>query len=374
MQTKLKAPFPAIGGKAKVTRLVWQRLGNVANYIEPFCNSAAVLLQRPHAGQIETVNDWDCHVSNFWRAVKYAPALVAEYADNPVNEADLHARHRWLVLSEDVAEQRRRVRAEADYFDPKAAGWWVWGACCWIGGAWCVPPKEGRNMAQSMPFLNNEWNSGLLLPECTKTPHRGLTQGRPQLADAFSRGRGVNGHDEAGTCAERRAWLLNWFKRLQDRLRTVRVCCGDWLRVCDSPSTTTRLGLTGIFLDPPYRTKLADGKSNRSDGLYASDRDNDVNELVDRVIAYCIERGNMDQMRLAVCCYEGEGYEVLADHGWTVEAWKASGGYSNQTGKSNDNANRERIWFSPNCQPPEQPLLFQELESHEPAAQLALAA
>jgi hypothetical protein len=172
---------------------------------------------------------------------------------------------------------------------------------------------------------------------------------RPQLADAFSRGRGVNGNDAAGTCAQRRNWLTGWLCRLRDRLRTVRVCCGDWSRVCSSPSTTTRLGLTGVFLDAPYKTELEDGKSNRSKELYASDRDQDINALVDRVITYCLERGNDPQMRIAACCYEGEGYEVLLENGWTAEAWKASGGYGNQSGKVNENAGRERIWFSPAC-------------------------
>jgi hypothetical protein len=43
------------------------------------------------------VNDIDGYVSNFWRAVQADPELVAHYADWPVNEVDLHARHRWLV-------------------------------------------------------------------------------------------------------------------------------------------------------------------------------------------------------------------------------------------------------------------------------------
>lgn len=379
---KLKAPFPAFGGKSKVAPLVWERLGDVDNYVEPFCNSAAVLLARPHDGRIETVNDWDCYVANFWRATAHDPEAVAFHADNPVNEADLHARHRWLVLSDYAQLFRHLMRTDPTFYDVRVAGWWVWGACCWIGSGWCPEPSQklphldavGRAVASGPVELNG--NRGVLsqqLPELNgnrgddelhqKRPvisqdgsqyAKGVNgymgeDSRPQLADAYSRGRGVNGHDAAGTCQQRRAWLQDWFLRLRDRFRTVRVCCGDWIRVCDSPSTTTRLGLTGLFLDPPYRTHLEDGESNRSRELYASDRDQDVGRLVDRVIAYCLERGSDPQMRIAVCCYEGEGYEVLADQGWTVEEWKASGGYGNQSGKVNDNAARERIWFSPSC-------------------------
>lgn len=76
--TKLKAPFPYFGGKAMVADEVWQRLGDVPNYVEPFFGSGAVLLSRPHAPGIETINDKDGFVSNFWRSVKLAPEQVAD--------------------------------------------------------------------------------------------------------------------------------------------------------------------------------------------------------------------------------------------------------------------------------------------------------
>lgn len=73
----LKAPFPYFGGKSKVASLVWSRLGDVSNFIEPFCGSAAMLLGRPHKPRdkprAETVNDMNCHIANFWRAVQADP-------------------------------------------------------------------------------------------------------------------------------------------------------------------------------------------------------------------------------------------------------------------------------------------------------------
>jgi hypothetical protein len=42
---------------------------------------------------------------------------------------------------------------------------------------------------------------------------------------------------------------------LAARLRRVRVCCGDWRRIL-TPSVTTYIGLTGVFLDPPYAHDL----------------------------------------------------------------------------------------------------------------------
>src|SRR5689334_19180994 len=43
----LKAPFPWFGGKSRVASLVWERFGEVRNYVEPFAGSLAVLLGRP---------------------------------------------------------------------------------------------------------------------------------------------------------------------------------------------------------------------------------------------------------------------------------------------------------------------------------------
>ena len=45
----LKAPFPWFGGKSLVADIVWQRFGDIPNYVEPFFGSGAVLLGRPHA-------------------------------------------------------------------------------------------------------------------------------------------------------------------------------------------------------------------------------------------------------------------------------------------------------------------------------------
>jgi hypothetical protein len=71
----------------------------VPNYVEPFAGSLAVLLGRPakHAAKIETVNDLDGFVANFWRSVAADPETTAAYADWPIIEADLNARHAYLV-------------------------------------------------------------------------------------------------------------------------------------------------------------------------------------------------------------------------------------------------------------------------------------
>ncbi len=266
----VKAPFPYFGGKSRVASLVWDRLGDVANYVEPFAGSGAVLLARPSAPRVETVNDVNALVANFWRATSRDPEAVAYHVDGPVSEIDLHARHRHLVLSEDAAAFRRRMAEEADYFDARFAGWWAWGLSCWIGSGWCTPGRTGRLRVQ-LPMLSG---------------------------DVGTSGRGVHAPGGGRSCAERRAWLTDWMSQLRDRLRTVRVCCGDWRRVYDSPSVTTGLGTTAVFLDPPYPTHDAAGKATRTGRLYAGEGTRDeLDRLRDDVLAYCLRRG-VDPIRL----------------------------------------------------------------------------
>ena len=173
-----KAPFPAFGGKSRIAAEVWSRFGNVRNYVEPFAFSAAVLLKRPGGpGAVETINDRNAFVTNFWRAVRSEPDAVAEHADWPVIEDDLHARHRWLVASDEAVARLDRVREDPEYFDAKIAGWWCWGACCWIGSGWC-------DETQQLPHMTGSQGLTQKLPHMTGS--QGLTQKLPHM-DAAGR-------------------------------------------------------------------------------------------------------------------------------------------------------------------------------------------
>lgn len=300
----LRAPFPWFGGKSRVAHLVWDRFGNVPNYIEPFAGSLAVLLARPHVARIETVNDLDCLIANFWRALQSDPEGVALHANNPVNEADQHARHLWLVSQD---EFRERMKVDPEFYDSKIAGWWVWGQCIWIGSGWC---------SVQLPHLGDAGT--------------GVHRKRPHLGDAYSH-------------------LLGYMRGLAERMRAVRVCCGDWSRIC-GPSPTVKLGITGVFLDPPYADE-----DDRQEGLYSTDSLTVAHE----VRAWAIEHGNDPSLRIALC-----GYECAAmPSDWEEVAWKARGGYGSQgNGRGRENAGRERIWFSPACLEP--PTLFNQGPTH----------
>ena len=312
---QLKAPFPYFGGKSRVADVIWQRLGNVQNYIEPFAGSLAVLLQRPHAPKIETVNDLDCYLANFWRATAHDPEQVAHWCDWPVNEADLHARHRWLL---ERAEFREKMHTDPDFYDCKIAGWWVWGISQWIGSGWCAEAYYGdRTEKQQLPHLGNA-GMGVHRP----------SQKLPHLGDA---GRGD---------------LYDYFAYLGARLRNVRVACGDWSRVLGD-SVTWRHGVTGILLDPPY------SHDERDSALYGLERD-----VAQDVQAWALESGDNPLLRIVLCGYDAEHAGLLA-HGWTAYRWKTPGGFGSQgSGNGRNNAKRETLWFSPHCIPDKHLTLF----------------
>ena len=332
----MKAPFPWFGGKSKVSELVWERFGDVANYVEPFFGSGAVLLNRPSEPGIETVNDLDCMVANFWRALQHDPDVVADAADWPVNEADQHARHLWLVSQEQFREQ---MKVDPYFYDAKIAGWWVWGQCIWIGSGWCAKQlphlgDAGTGVHRKRPHLGNA-GTGVH----RKRPHlgnagRGVNRQRPHLGDAGTGG-ALCLEEESARTSGTREHLFAYMNKLADRLRRVRVCCGDWSRVC-GPTPTVKLGITGVFLDPPYL-------EGRTDALYSCDS----LTVANGVREWAIAQGDDPRIRIALCGYEGE--HAMPDS-WACVEWKARGGYGSQgQNQARENSDKERIWFSPHC-------------------------
>ena len=291
----MKAPFPWFGGKSKAAHLVWAALGDVGHYIEPFAGSLAVLLQRADPGRrvTETVNDLDGHLVNFWRAIKAAPEEVARYADWPVTELDLTARHHWLVTT--GRDRIAALESDPDHYDAQAAGWWVWGVNAWIGSGWCSGDGPWHRA-----------DDGTLKKLRLGDAGQGINKQLPHLGSA---GQGISA----------------WFEALSERLRGVRITRGDWRRVL-SYSTTRPLNgpVTGIFLDPPYIT---------GSDLYAHDGAG----VAEAVHAWASENGGNPEYRIVVAAYDGE---CLLP--WRSVAWKASGGLHGDSG-------RERLFFSPHC-------------------------
>ena len=378
----MRAPFPWFGGKSRAAHLVWPRFGNVRTYVEPFFGSGAIALARElelgrlgigwaPGDTIETVNDADPYVTNFWRATALFCDQVAVIADYPVMEADLHARHQWLV---DQVDFRERIFADPEYFDVKVAGWWVWGLSCWIGAGWCcfdgstrwghtgepnLPAVDGgkigkgvhkkrpvvgsdnlgrgvhrqlprahalggigvhgHRVGKKMPNISN--HGGRMMGVVGKRPHLGGTGG----------GTGVHG-------AAARSRLIPRFRALRERLRPMRFVCGDFERITGKSVVLPDHGFGGLFLDPPYPSN-----ADRHEDLYSVD----CGEVAHRAHAVALEWGKHPRIRVAFCGYEGT-HDFPDD--WEEVAWHSSGGYGGgQGGRGERNRERERIYFSPAC-------------------------
>jgi DNA adenine methylase len=304
----LMAPFPYFGGKSSIAHEVWAALGQPKHYIEPFFGSGAVLLMRPDyqvGVHIETVNDSDGFVCNVWRALQSAPDEVAKWCDWPVNHADLSARKKRLIENEDRLMEN--LIADDTWCDPKLAGYWIWAASCWIG--------SGLTRPGQIPHIGNR---GAGVHALGKRPH--LSDGGKGVQEPYNPN------------------LYTWFRGLSERLRHVRVVCGDWTRVCGG-NWQDNMGDVGIFFDPPY------GVSDRDTDIYH----HDSIDVAGAVREWALARGDRPTYRIVIAGY-GEHADLL-DHGWTVKRWKAAGGYAKMgNGPSSENRKRECLYLSPHCQ------------------------
>lgn len=166
---------------------------------------------------------------------------------------------------------------------------------------------------------------------------KGIHMRVPHIIDS---GKGVHSKTPYARDAEVpgafRPEIYVWFRKLQERLRLVRVVCGDWSRVCGG-NWQDNMGTVGFFFDPPYGVK--DRKS-----VY----DYDSTSVAEEVLRYCLKCGTNPNYRIVLCGYEE--HESLLRVGWTSEVWKANGGYGNiGSGRGKANASRERIYYSPYC-------------------------
>lgn len=303
-QAALQAPFPYFGGKRRAAPIIWKALGDVRNYIEPFCGSAAVLLARPQVDgrRIETLNDADGWLVNAWRSLQLDPEGTAHHAAGPVTEIDYHARLAWLQARRD-AELVAWLEGDPEHHDPKAAGWWLYVLACGIGDPWEPGPWHVVDGMLRKP------------PKPERQP--GVQKNMPHLGNA---GRG----------GEHEAQLVAYFQRFTKRLERVRITCGDWRRVLQPSVIRPGAGATGILLDPPYSV----GAENYAIGW---------DQVAAEVRAWCQTAD--PALRIVLCGYDHEHDDLLV-MGWRKQQGRAGGsGY----GVDRFQSRREQLWISPAC-------------------------
>jgi len=360
-----KTPWPWFGGKADAAPAVWEALGDVEHYCEPFAGSLAVLLRRPHPANrpyhSETVNDLDGLLCNAWRSIQLSPEATAEAASWPVCEADLHARHLALVRWREE-RQIERLMADPHWHDPVMGGWWIWGMSAWIGSGWCsgrgpwVVGADGRiekrkraeatGASRSLPYLSGD-GQGVNQPGVREP---GVSRNLPHLS---SDGQGVNqpGVREPGVGEEpdyhpmTMPEVRRWMRYLSARLRHVRILNGDWKRAVTSGVlqnlSVRKGGVCGAFLDPPYAYGI------READIYACDSGSVAGE----VRAWCEEHGDNPRYRIVLAGFDTEHAE-LERHGWRVVQWYRNGflkGGMAKQGERGTQQHRERLWLSPHC-------------------------
>lgn len=289
-----KAPFPYYGGKGTVRHQVWNHYGSVRTFVEPFAGSLGILLGRPKDTfnwkgnpMREIVNDLNGFVVNAWRAIQLDPDKLALFIETncPVFESDLRARQHYLVREQD--DLTKMLISDPEAYDLEAAAYWISGISSYIGHGF--PYDDG---------------------------------GRPHVS---SYGKGVHS-------LGRRDRLDDIFAALSQRLRYVKIFCGDWSRCVTSQITEHGLGPAAIFLDPPYTAE-----AGRTSDLY----DDDDLTVGHEVYRWCMDNGDDPNLRIALCGLEGE-YDMPSD--WKEVPWGGPGNFST--------ASRERIWFSPHCLDP----------------------
>lgn len=317
----LTSPFPYFGGKSAIADYVWETIGNVPHYIEPFFGSGAVLLARPGyspSKNTETICDKDGFVANVWRSIIFSPDETAKWCDWPVNHADLIARKKALIKNENMLLEN--LCKDEKWHDPLMAGYWIWAASCWIGSGLTSPGKrphvgDGGSGVHAKGQSPHVSHSGCGVHAKGKIPHvsNGVDDGRFNTK------------------------IYERFNALAKRLRYVRVVCGDWSRVCGG-NWQDRISPVGIFFDPPYSVDYREQKIYHHDSVT-------VGKDVEK---WCLERGARPGYRIVVAGYSDE-YKSLVDAGWKTKSWSAGGGYSNAGKNNNENRHKETLFISPHC-------------------------
>ena len=195
---------------------------------------------------------------------------------------------------------------------PCAAGWWIWGACCWIGSGWCSGTGPWRIEDGELVKVSDAG--------------RGIHRQLPHLGNA---GRGP---------------VLDWFESLSARLRRVRITAGDWSRVVTNSTAGDRLGTCGVYLDPPYPEGWDTGAAYAGQSAEGA-------EVCADVWRWAVEDGAPRGLRIVISGYEGT-WSPPAN--WTTRRWVARKGYA----KDHSQSRREVLWCSPACMPPRSAGLF----------------
>lgn len=103
----LKPPFAYYGGKTTLAGTIAALLPEHSHYVEPFAGSLAVLLAKPRS-EMETVNDLDRDLMNFWQVLRDRPGDL-ERVCFLTPHARAEQEDAYDLATDDDLERARRV-------------------------------------------------------------------------------------------------------------------------------------------------------------------------------------------------------------------------------------------------------------------------
>lgn len=321
-----KTLYPYWGSKTKVGHIIWDYIGDVDKFIDPFGGSFSTLLTRPkmpRPNQYEIMNDIYGVLVNTMRAIKYAPDLVAE-GTRQIPRSSVEAWSRAANLKLADKEMVTNLISDKDWYDIDKAVDYLYIMALQLGnsyllGGWAINSDTGK--------FAKIYNSN---------DPRGIQGTRISVR---------NSSFYTTTLSEQK----RYYRWLSKRLERVSILCGNWDAPLSSATALSGNGhkngkwTTGIVLDPPY----AGNDHNKE--LYIQ---HDLSVSA-KVRNRAIELSQDPRFKICICGYIEEHDEHLPSD-WIRVPWKASKGYATQN-KKRENTNRfkEMLWFSPSCKKPD---------------------
>ena len=301
----IRTPIIWFGCKRRQAPCVWQLLGKVDSYLEPFAGSCAVMLGNPWIPNKEVINDIDAFITNFWRSVQHDPQMVLRCASKISNDIENVARKKYLAQR--YADLKEKCTEDLAYFDSEIAGMFLY---CNANSLNPSLPKEATNTRLFVaPGTGRGWQ---------------MTRKRLDPYESFD----------------------DWMNVLAYRFQRVAVLCRDWRDIRDAEYllyfnyAKTKKHRAGVYLDPPYTRDAR--KSGR--GVYAQEDYDVANDCRQ----WAFEKGDDPALRIVLSGYETEFGDM--PEGWTTYRVPRKAGHENF---SKDKTKKKRpveiLAASPHC-------------------------
>ena len=339
----MDSPIVYFGGKRKAAPLIWRLFGRVYRYVDPFMGSLSVPLACPYEIPRVVVNDLNCLLVNFWRALQRDPEAVAYWAEYPSSHVDLMARREWLRQQWPTAVQAMQL--DPEWHDARMAGWYVWVVSNAIDLTKNLRPATvdmqqayAKAVATARQF-RLDWDTQTL-----DTPDISPVLGQQKQRVMRPRGPQDKTSDQ----------ISMWIGGLAEHMRTWIIICKDWTSIVSSrvilgtiPSEAPHV--CALLLDPPYDTGVVPrGK------VYAVDD----TQIASTVRGWLFTPNEKDgiipwyhpRLRIILCAYEGD-HDPLPDS--RTYRWSDRSDAHNQIPISHRPQKKEILIANPACLDPD---------------------